>query len=272
MEIELLKDPDTNLIFAHLQSKNVDECLRQMQIQNIEYIIFNSAFGWEEGADLSFLKVNTWIKGIRIVNEVCDLSPINYLHDLRYFGGAGNYIGGLDFSNFPFLEFLAFQWNDKKYKNFEQSKNLTEVRITKFPFENLKVVSSASVKIQKLHLFYATQLETLDGIENLKLLHKLDFYSAPKLENILSISGTKNSLKNLSFRLCHNIQDYCAVGQLTNLETFVIQKSAAMHTILFLKQLKKLWYVSIEAEILDGDISYLNEKNFKFKKMKKYEK
>ncbi len=270
LHLKTEKDPDTNLIFAYLQSKNLDWCLYQMHNQKIDCIILNSVFGWEENTPMDFLNRNSWIKGIRIINDFCDISPINNLKNLEYFGGSGKFKGELDFSNLQLLHFLAFKWDDKLYNNFNSLQKLKEIRITNLPYKDLTNFDHLFEKVKRLYLIDARKLQTLEGLEKLPFLSKLDIYNIPNLIDITPLNLISNTLQNLNIWNCKRITDYSVIEKLINLETFVIQKSAPIHSVQMLKELEKLWYVSINTEILDGNVEYLKEKNFKFKKMKKY--
>lgn len=272
MNLSTVNYPDVNKEFVHIDSTRIVETLNVAKKQGLENICLNPSFGWIVGDSLEFLKDNIWIKGVSIVCEQCDITPINYLRNLNFYSGAGqNYSGQLNFSNFSDLQYLSFNWNDKTYKNFESLTKLNETSIWRFPHTDLQIFINPS-SLAVLNLNYAQKLVKLSGIENLTSLKKLNLYSAPNLGDISALAGNKKTLLNLSFWLCRRIQDFKVIEQLTNLETFVIQKSAAIHSIQMLKQLHKLWYVSIDTEILDENIAYLKERNFKYKKMKKYNK
>jgi hypothetical protein len=272
MNLSTVNYPDVEKDFVHIDSKRIVEILTVAKKQGLENICLNPSFGWVVGSSLDFLKDNIWIKGVSIICEHCNITPINYLKNLNFYSGAGqSYSGQLDFTNFSHLEYLSFNWNEKTYKNFQSLSKLNEASIWRFTNTDLQIFKNLSF-LKILNLNFANKLDNLRGVERMKYLKRLSIYSAPKLIDISALSATSETLLNLSFWLCRGIQDYKTIEELINLETFVIQKSAPIHTIEMLKQLNKLWYVSIETEILDGNVAYLKEKKFKYKKMKKYDK
>lgn len=271
MELDTVKYPDTGKIFVHINSRNITEILQLSRKNNIDNICLNPAFGWEDGTPLEFLKNNDWIKGIDIIGQKCNLTPINYLSKLTYFGGVGtNYTGRLDFKNLSHLEYLTFNWDQKKFQHFEVLTKLHEVRIWRWSDEGMHMMQKL-IDLKKIELNYSRKLESLQGIENLKSLKRLDIYSAPNLRDINDLGLIKNSITNLNFEHCPKIEDFSVLESLQNLETFVIQKSAPMQSVQFIKNLKNLRYAYIGTEVLDGNIEILKEKKIEYKKLKKYE-
>ena len=62
------------------------------------------------------------------------------------------------------------------------------------------------------------------------------------------------------------------IAHLENLETLVIQNSAPIPSVEFIRNFKKLKYAYIGSEILDGKTDVLDELGIEYKKMKKYKK
>ena len=112
MELKLRKLAVLGITQAQLSSSNLEECLKEIRKQGYTYINLNSAYGWEAGAPIDFLKDNTWIEGLWIVDvdEVMDLTPVNYLTNLKFFGFSGKkYSGSIDFKNLQKLEYLVIR-------------------------------------------------------------------------------------------------------------------------------------------------------------------
>jgi len=268
MKLNTIQYPDSGKIFVHIDSNNISAILAESKQNSIYNICLNPAFGWREGTSIEFLKENEWIQGISIVGQNCNLTPINYLTNLTYFEGTGTkYTGQLDFFNLPNLEYLIFNWNEKKYCHFEGLTKLKEVRIWKYAGKDLQIFRRMTSLI-RIELNYLPKLEDLQGIADLKLLKRLMIYSAPNLKNINALSPLR-SLTNLYFELCPKIENFTVLNNLSNIETFVIQKSAPLQSVQFVKTLKKLKYAYIGTEVLDGDVEILKEKKIEYKKIKK---
>lgn len=252
-----------------MESENLQECLAQMQKQGIEYININSAFGWSSGSTLDFLKENTWIKGLWLVEDDLDLTPVNYLSELNYLGFSGNnYKGVLDFGNISKLTDLTFRWDKKAFKNLEACNKLEILKLNRCPYTDLTSISNFN-KLKQLTLNF-TKIESLAGLETLNDLFNVHIYSAPKLKTINSLAHIAPHLKKLSFELCPNIQNFSVLDSMTELETFYIYRSAPLHSVSFIKNQHNLKYAYIGTDVLDKNVEILKEKKIEFKKSKLY--
>lgn len=269
MEVFTKKIYSLGVMEANVDSSNLDECLSQMQKQGIEYININASFGWTPGSTLDFLKDNTWIKGLWLGQDDLDLTPVNYLTQLNYFGFSGNnYRGTLDFANIPNLAFLTHTWDKKVFKNFEACEKLETLTLYRCPYTDLSPISHFK-KLKQITLNF-TRIESLAGVETLNELFNVDIYSAPKLKTIDSLAHIASHLKKLSFELCPNIENYSVLDKMAQLETFYIFRSAALHSVAFIKSQKNLKYAYIGADVLDKNVEILKEKKIEFKKSKLY--
>lgn len=271
MELKIDKIPELGELQAHVNSSDIELCLSLIQQQGIDYIKINSSHGWIPGTKLDFLKEHTWIKGLWIVDENIDITPVNYLTNLEYFGCSGSkYFGCFDFKGKEQMYYLTITWDKKLFKNFESCHSLRQLNFYKFPCPDLTLIGHFT-NLEKLE-FYFSRFENLSGIENLSHLQKLKIYSAPKLQNIDALVGVSQHLKNLFFELCSNINSFKVLDKMPNLESFYIFRSSPIHSAQFIKQLNNLRYAYIGTEILDGDVEFLKERKIEYKKLKKYAK
>jgi hypothetical protein len=269
MEVFTKKIYSLGVMEANVDSSNLGENLLQIQKQGIEYININASFGWTRGTTLDFLKDNTWIKGLWLVEDNLDLTPVNYLTQLNYFGFSGNnYRGTLDFGNISNLTFLTHRWDKKVFKNFEACEKLETLEIYRCPYIDSKPISHFK-KLKQLTLNF-TKIESLAGIETLNDLFNVDIYSAPKLKTIDSLEHIACHLKKLSFELCPKIENFSVLDSMTELETFYIYRSAPLHSVSFIKNQHNLKYAYIGADVLDKNVEILREKKIEFKKSKLY--
>jgi hypothetical protein len=109
-------------------------------------------------------------------------------------------------------------------------------------------------------------------IENFELLKRLDIYSAPYLRSISDLLPLSGNLTNLTLEKCLKIEDMEIIGELSKLETLVLQNSAPIPSVQFIENFKNLKYAYIGVEILDGRTDILDYLGIEYKKIKKYKK
>ncbi|MBC7934223.1 MAG: hypothetical protein H7Y86_02525, partial [Rhizobacter sp.] len=196
---------------------------------------------WPEGSSLDFLKELDFIRSINIRLEgPIDISPINSLKNLEYFESSNNrVIGKIDFKNFTHLKYLNFGYSDQVFENFSSLKNIVELTVNNWPFEDVSRLSHLT-KIKELKLDFAKKLKSLSGIEKLKHLDFLDIYSAPKLEDISDLQSNAKTLRRLGFELANKVRDFHVLDRLKNIERFSIYRSAPLHSVQFIKHLQNL--------------------------------
>ena len=94
------------------------------------------------------------------------------------------------------------------------------------------------------------------GIENFKFLKKFEVYADSKLETIKSVNKIQ-TLEELVIEKCKNINDYESLIGLNNLRKLIISESGVIKSLVFLKTLKNLDFLSFwGTEILDGNLSF----------------
>lgn len=272
MKLNIEKHIDSELLFADVHVDILQEELTEIRRKGIENICISSFHGWKANTPINFLEANKWIKGIWIIDQEVDITPINNLSELKFlsFNYTKETKGKIDFNNFSNLEYLSIiAYNPKKMYNIGSLTKLIDFHCSRWNESDLETISK-NMQIRKLTLDYC-KLENLKGVDRLNNLKRLDIYSAPNLKDINDLGLIKNSITNLSFELCPKIEDFSVLSSLQNLETFVIQKSTPMQSVQFIKNLKNLRYAYIGTEVLDGNIEILKEKKIEYKKVKKYE-
>lgn len=271
IELEIDEHNDTELKFVDIKANKLDECLEMMQQQGYENICISSAHGWKKGISIEFLQKLTWLKGVWIVDDEMDFSPINSCMNLEFL--SINYTkdskGKINFKNLPKLKALSMNnYTPINMENIEALMNLTYLYFSRWPYKDLVNISGNS-KLQNLILDFA-KLENLNGIENFKQLTRLKIYSAPNLKSIDQIKPLASILKNVYFELCPKIDSYKVVDKMHNLESFYIARSSPIHSVQFLKNTPNLRYAYIGVEVNDKDIQVLKDKGIEYKKFKSY--
>lgn len=269
MEVKIKKknNGSESIVEAFPLANDLENSLEWIREQGITHININKYHGWEEGIGLDFLENHKWIKGLWIVDEKLDLSPVNHLNNLESFGYSGDvYTGFVDFLNFPKLKILVYDWDQKNLLHFESLKELEVLNLYKWPYGDLRQLDFAA-NLVKLEMNFSKKLTSLVGIDHFKKLSWLSIYSAPKLENVADLIEVSDSLRKLSLELVKNVNDFAVLDGLVNLEAFYVAKSTPIHSIQWLKKLKNLKYACVDTKVLDGDVEFLKMKGFKYKKV-----
>lgn len=253
---------------ASLKPGNLDKTMQECKDSGIESITLVS---WPEKSSLEFLRDQSFIKGIHIsLDGNINITPINSLKNLEYFESDSNRIlGKIDLANFPNLKYLKFGFSDYVFTGFESLMNLVELNVNNWPYDNLDNMKHLE-NLQVLKFEFAKKLKSLKGIEVLENLSELYFYSAQHLEDINALEAVAQNFLKISFELTNGIKDFSVLEKMPNLEKLYLYRCAPIHSIQFLKKLKNLKYAYIGTEVLDGDVTYLEEKGIEYKKLKKY--
>jgi len=253
-----------------IDANNIEQSMKWAFERGYTYISLNQTHGWVNGTSLAFLRDYPWVEGLWLVTENADITPVNYLKNLKYFGSSKKEImGNMDFRNFPKLEFLVLNWNEKLFRNFDDCTCIKTLHLYDYPYINLSRLIRAS-KLLYLEIYYAKKLVNLDGLENLKELTRLKINYAGKLNDISRLASISSSLKALSLEFTKSIRDYSVLEKLDNLEAFYISNNSPLHSIQWMRKLKNIKHAYVGVEVLDGDVKYLIEKKFEYRKLKKY--
>lgn len=250
-----------------MQASKIAKCIKVMEKVGIKNITINHDFGWSPRINLDFLLSNTWIEGVDIVSNNIDVSNINYLTGLKRIQLADKVKGTIDFNNFKSLEVCAIKWNSKQFLNLDSSEALVYLNLTSFHQHDLSYFKNME-KLKELKLLYS-KVESLDGIENLKLV-KLFIWSLPRLENIAALDFLRDTLTDLQIYNCKKIKSYNAISDLKLLNRLQIIDSSPLKSASVLKYLNdiKLSYIGVEVE--DGNTELMDSMNIQYKKFKRY--
>ncbi len=267
-EFKIISNSTNDYDSLAIESNRIQECLEEMKRRNLKNMAINSAFGWEIGTQIDFIKDNLWIEGIQIGEDNIDISIINNLTNLKRLGiGTAKIKGRLDFCNFPNLEILSVMWIEKQYSNLYCATNLKFISINKFPYDNFEKMSGFS-KLEWLQLNYG-KLKSVDGVQYIKKLKYFDLYSMPSLESLTGMKGITESLETFSIEKCKNA-DLSVLREMLNLKVLHILDCSPLASVDFVKKMSNLKHAYFGIEILDRDVSVLKERGFDFKKSKNY--
>lgn len=253
-----------------LQAKDISGSLSFMKQNGIKNLTINSEKGWSNSKkNLNFLKSETWIEGVDIMDNDIDVESVNTLPNLKRLLLPDRFFGVIDLLNFENLESLAATYNEKHLLNFEMCTKLKYLRIDHLSKENLLSLSN-NKQLEELHLLYSP-IKHLSGIEKLNSLKTIYFHNLPKLENINEISHLHQNLKTLFIDGCKNIKTYTALEKLIGLRRFQILNSASINSVTFLSKFRNLEICFIGVEVLDKNVEILKSHNIKYKKYPSYD-
>lgn len=220
---------------------------------SIKSITVNPAYF--EVEDLNFLSEFPFIEGLYLLQDNLDLTPITKLSNLKVLT-IGDVKPKIDLANLPNLEVLGITYS-KHVLNLESCAKIFWIWLDNFKADNLEGLS-ALVNLQYLNL-YKTSITDLAGIDNLHKLSYLRIDSANSLTSLLGISESNVSLKEVNINNTKNLVNYSSLANAASIEKVALRKTGELQDIYFLKHLKHLNTVAIDAKIINGDIRYLRE-------------
>ena len=228
---------------------------KENQIKELE---LNHAKGWRR-TELLFLRdLEDRLRSFSILDfNIDDISPVNCLSQLRVLRINTYCNTRIDFNLFPHLRYCYLEWRAKASSVFEHA-GIEKLFINKYPKRDFDAFSAMS-GLRELSLT-SSKLETCAGIEYLAKLSFLGIYFARKLRTIDGIQNLK-MLTKLEINNCPSLHDISLVGELLKLEHLALCTNQKIDTIKSLRNLKNLetflFYESTNIE--DGDLSPLEE-------------
>lgn len=228
-------------------------CVNSGEIRNIE---INGSLGYAEG-DIGFLKdVEDKLEGLHLLETKVSYSAIDTLHGLKYLSFSDNGKDIVDLTNYRSLEFLAADYS-QRLVGLEASVKLQTLLLFKFN-PSASDLSGLTGLPQLGYLdLRQPKISSLEGIQKLSGLKKLSLSYASKitsLEHILKL----DHLEELELSNCKSVEDFDVVGGLTSLKRLEIVQCGDLPSLNFLKSLTALESISIDTNVVDGDLSLLD--------------
>jgi hypothetical protein len=178
-----------------------DDVASYMRANDIYALRLTDSFGFK-GHDISFLSNLSFLKSLEIYCwEAKGLKVIESLPKLEVLGLQCKSSQKIDFSNFNNLRVALITWS-KGLSSLLDISSIEVLNIQNYPHTNLEPISSIS-QLKNLYLT-SRKLETLNGIEQLQSLLKLDLYNCPSL---VSLAGTElcSNLKTIETEACNRV-------------------------------------------------------------------
>lgn len=215
------------------------------------------SMGWQN-EPLAFLEDLTELTGLEIYNwDVNDLTPLASLPGLQTLGLQCQFTNAPDFLCFSRLQKVFMTWRPKA-ESLLLHEGLTRLNVENYPGDDLIPLARLH-RLKELQLT-SRKLNSLQGIENLPVLERLDLYSCPKLSSLEPLTAC-DRLKTLEIESCKQIKSLSGIEALGNLKTLHLincGKLPSLRPLAGMRELERFHFHDGTA-ILDGDLSVLLE-------------
>ena len=219
---------------AHIICDNLDFILKCPSLKDLD--IFPS-FDAKENFDYSVLYKMPNLKSL-----YCKTS----------YGDCGQYKTILDYSYISGLEELSMDTDG--HVKFETVSTLKEMWIS----GNKKIRSFAGVSCSPILqgvTFLGCGIQSLDGIENHKMMKSLTLWHNYSLKDISALAHVSDTLTELVIDACSKIKDFTVLDSLENVEFLSLDGNNVLPNLEFLKKMKKLKVFTFTMNVEDGDLS-----------------
>lgn len=235
-------------------SRTVDECIEYINTHKLESVIVIAN-------DLSFLKqcpsVKHFVFYLNLENrQVPKMSYLSMLSGVRSFRISGYegidelYTGGrcpLVFQKLKTLKHLDMWGINDKLNDKENRKE----RIT--TMEDFDLPELLKLSLQQCNI------TSLKGIQNCPKLQWVDMSYMRSLTDISDLASLAPTLRELAIENCPKITDFSVISTLKELEYLELHGKNELPNLDFIKELPKLKLVNLSMNVLDGDISCLQD-------------
>lgn len=235
-----------------VRSRTLDECMEYINTHKLENVIVIAN-------DLSFLNncpsIKHFVFYLNLENrQIPKMSYLSMLPGVRSFRVGGYegvdelYIGGrspLVFQKLKTLKNLNM-WgiNDKLDNNENRKERITTI-------EDFDLPELLKLSLQQCNI------TSLKGIQNCPKLQWLDMTYMRSLTDISDLALLAPTLRMLSIESCPKIIDFSVISKLKELEYLELHGKNELPNLDFIKELPKLKLVNLSMNVLDGDISCL---------------
>lgn len=254
----LIRETSNALI---IEKNNYQDVIKFMNRHNIKHLEINpNYFKYNE---LDFLEEFLFLEELTILKKsIKDISPIQDLVNLKGINIEHKIKGRLNFELFTKLENCYFVWGIEGSETIFNSYSLKSLRIDNFNMSNL----AEFYKLNQLVDFSicSGKISSLEGIQNLTKLAKVDLTGCSNLQTIDSIELLEN-LESLRLDFCKRVDDLEPIASLIKLKSLSLNSIGEVPTIEFffgLSRLEELFFTD-STNILDGNLNvlrFLNEK------------
>ena len=249
-EIELTKGKHgTKAIIKSEWRNHYYEILTDNHVVELE---LNDSKGWK-GDCIDFIRHFSHIKSLTLIDmNIKNIQSINELYNLEDLSLITYSKNSVDFSNFPKLTTLDFEWINGSTSLFDL-KHIQDLSINRYSDKNLELFSKLT-SLNRLSLMNS-RINSLDNICQLTNLNSLSLINLTKVENCSCLSNLTN-LEDITIHSCKKISDISPLFSLQKIKKMhildmgIIQSISGIEVMTNLKEF--LFYES--TNIIDGDL------------------
>jgi hypothetical protein len=205
-------------------------------------------------SDLTFLKKFPLLLYLEVIGrEAVDVSILSGLENLR--GLRVDTPGtGIDFTWLPELEVFRGNWHPDN-TNIAAARQLRTMHVWQFRPKSADLSALAgAVRLEVLHLVQ-TNISSLDGLERMEDLRRLQLAYAPKLKSLDAMALRDLGLRELEIDTAKSITSYDPAGSLAFLRDLKISSSAPLPNLKWVRNLSRLEFFSfVNTNVEDGDL------------------
>jgi len=180
--------------------------------KDISILRLSQSAGWHD-EDILFLKElkDLNLIGVEVYSwEIKDISPLQYLPDLKLISLQTSFTKEIDFQNFKNLTYFFSNWRPKLVTIFN-SVGLKSLNLVNYPYEDLSDLSQ--IKGLKELQLTSRKLSSLNGVQSLQSLEYLDLFSCTQLRSLKGIEDC-SQLQCVEVESCNKIVDISQYGDL----------------------------------------------------------
>ncbi len=220
-----------------------------------------------EADDISFLKQCPTLKRFRLrasttITKPLDLSPLYEHPKVEAMSFANSYHieknlhSQIDCSKLNGLEYLAVHGGDESELNYNKVETLKTLHICKTKGKNRDLTDLSYSKVLDSLVMRECKMTSLEGIQNSERMQCIELSYNRSLEDISALSKVKKTLKSLEIDKCAKVTVFSVLEELENLVFLrILGNNIVLPNLNFLKNMKKLEFFVLEANVLDGDLS-----------------
>ncbi len=143
----------------------------------------------------------------------------------------------IDLGRLPQLRFLGFGYSKKNIKNLCSQTSLQKLSVSDYSEKDMNALSCLT-SIKEFTTI-GGKMKSLDGIQHLTNLEKLEISAHRSLTDISQIAALKN-LNYLEINTCWKLADFSPIGKLKNLKQLEIIDCKNLGSIKFIKDMPNL--------------------------------
>jgi len=212
--------------------------------------------------DIDFIKACPSLKHLKIIpagnvgngfdySPLYDMPEIKSLDCTTVYGRNEELSTTIDYSKIKGIE--SFGVYNSGYLNYENITTTRSLFLSYYQKHDLQNAFS-SVELDTLSLIQC-KVRSLEGIQKSKKMQCLYLYYNRSLQDISALLKVKKTLRALRIENCPKIEDLSVLGELENLELLELFGSNELHSLSFLKRMKKLKTFIFNMNVKDGDLT-----------------